>query len=315
MELVSIAAPGDILSRQAREAPGQHTMLSTSGPYCIFIHGADDTNRPNGWSLPQRCLTYYLLVCSLSGEEQIVVSGKRYVIPPRSCYLIAPGLISDLGSKRGSRPGWIHFDVAWNPDRAAAPHAGPYSAELKERVKYLQPSPIEVWGVDLPVLVPVHLKVVFTEAISRIIALIKRSDRLAYLEATTTLSNLMLTWVASEWKRKNPSSGFDYESRFARAELQARQSLGTGFSVSDFARAAHLSRSQFTVLYTKVKGVTPGHFLRQERLRQAEALLARSDLPLAAIGAMVGYPDASVFGRVFRAAHGVSPKTWRAEKG
>lgn len=286
-------------------------MLSTSGPYCFYIHGADDTNRPKAWSLPQRCLTYYLLVCSLSGEEQIVVAGKRCIIPPRGCYLIAPGLISDLGSKRGSRPGWIHFDVVWNPERAAAPHAGPYSSALKERAKFLQPSPLQVWGVDLPVLVPAPLNVIFAETIARVIALVKRSDRLAYLEATTTLSNLMLTWVAAEWKRKNPASGFDFESRFARAELQARQSLGTGFSVSDFARAANLSRSQFTVRYTRTRGVTPGHFLRQERLRQAEALLTRSDLPLATIGALVGYPDPSVFGRVFRAAHGLSPNAWR----
>ena len=32
----------------------------------------------------------------------------------------------------------------------------------------------------------------------------------------------------------------------ARAELLARQNLGSGFSVSDFARAANLSRSQFS---------------------------------------------------------------------
>ena len=48
-------------------------MLSTDGPYCYFIHGVGDNVR-NPWSIPQRRLTYYLLVCSISGDEQIVVA-------------------------------------------------------------------------------------------------------------------------------------------------------------------------------------------------------------------------------------------------
>lgn len=289
-------------------------MLSTSGPYCIYIHGSDDSPR-NSWSIPQRRLTYYLLVCSLTGEEQIVVGGKPYAIHARGCYLVPPNVLHDLGSKRGSRPAWIHFDVMWNPKRSAAPHPGPYDSDLSTATRFIQPPPGEVWGVDLPVVVPKPLQEIFAQTIPRIIALFKRDDRLAYLEATTTLSTLMLTWVAAEAKRQNPGAGFDLEARFARAELQARQSLGTDFSVSDFARAANLSRTQFTVRYTQIRGFTPGSFLRQERLRQAEALLARSDLPLARVGALVGYADPSVFGRVFRSAHGVSPKEWRKANG
>jgi AraC-like DNA-binding protein len=285
-------------------------MLATTGPYCIYIHAADDSAR-KAWSIAQRRLTFYLLVCSLNGEEQIVVDGIPHRVPPRGCYLVPPEVLSDLGSKRGSRPGWIHFDAVWNPERAKSPHVGPYSSDLSARRQYLQPPPLEIWGVSLPVLVPEPLQSLFSEAIPRIIGLVKRGDRLAYLEATTTLSSLMLTWVAYEWKRASPAGGFDAESRVARAELLARQNLGAGFSVADFARAANLSRSQFSLLYSRLRGISPGIFLRQERLRQAEALLLRSDLPLSEIGALVGYPDPSVFGRVFRSAHGLSPRSWR----
>jgi AraC-like DNA-binding protein len=290
-------------------------MLSTGGPYCYFIHGVGDNNRPSPWSIPERRLTYYLLVCSLSGEEQIVVGGTPYKIAPRGSYLIEPRVLSDLASKRGNRPAWIHFDAVWNAERSAAPHAGPYDSDLSAREKYIQPSPREIWGVDLPVKVPALLEPLFAESIPRIIRLVQSGERLAYLEATTTLSSIMFAWVASEWKRKAPGGGFDLESRLSRAELLARQSLGTGFSVSDFARAANLSRSQFTAIYTRTRGVSPGIFLRRERVRLAEALLGRSDLPLAKIGAMVGYADPSVFGRVFRTAHGVSPKVWRERSG
>ena len=290
--------------------PKGSPMLAATGPYSLYIHGADDSNRRT-WKLPQRRHTYYLLVCSMSGEEQIVVDGVHYRVPPRSSYLVAPGVLHDLGSKRGSRPGWIHFDAIWNPERANAPHVGAYSADMSARMQYLQPSPREIWGVDLPVIVPEQLQSLFAEAIPRVITLMKRADQLAYLEAVNALGTLLLTWVAFEWKGKSPRSGLDVTARIARAELLARQNLGTGFSVSDFARAANLSRSQFSAIYTHTNGVSPGAFLRQERLRQAEALLLRSDLSLQEVGALVGYPDPSVFGRVFRAAHKMSPREWR----
>jgi AraC-like DNA-binding protein len=288
-------------------------MLATNGPYCIYIHAADDSARKT-WSIPQRRLTFYLLVCSISGEEQIIMDGKTYRVPPRGCYLVPPAVLSDLGSRRGSRPGWIHFDAVWNPERAKTPHVGAYAPELAGRSQFLQPPPREIWGVDFQVQVPDALQALFADAIPRIIGLVKRGDRLAYLEATTTLSSLMLTWVAYEWKRVSPAGGFDIESRLARAELLARQNLGAGFSVADFARAANLSRSQFSAIYHKLRGIRPGKFLRQERLRQAETLLLRSELPLAEVGALVGYPDPSVLGRVFRAAHGLSPREWRRAK-
>jgi AraC-like DNA-binding protein len=290
-------------------------MLSTNGPYCYFIHGVGDNNRPNAWSIVQRRLTYYLLVCCISGEEEIIVAGVRYKITPRSSYLVAPGVLADLGSKKGNRPAWIHFDAVWNPERKSTPYADQYDLDLSRRKKFLQPSPREIWGVDLPVRVPPLLEPLFAESVPRIVTLVNSGDRIAYLEAITTLSNIMFAWVAAEWKRRSPGGGVDLESRLARAELFARQSLGTGFSVSDFARAANFSRSQFTALYTKARGISPGHFLRQERIRQAEALLARSDLPLAKVGALVGYADPTVFGRVFRAAHGISPKAWRKKHG
>jgi AraC-like DNA-binding protein len=286
-------------------------MLAATGPYCPFIHGAGLNHRPESWLLPQRRLTYYLLVCSTAGTEQITVAGTPHTIPPGASYLIAPGVLADLGSKQGSSPAWIHFDVVWNPDRAAAPNAGRYDSDLSWRMKFLQPSPREVWNVDLPVRVPLRLEALFADSIPRIVSLIKTADRLAAFEATTLLTGMLASWVALEWKSKPAGNEMDLESRLIRAEALARGSVASGFSVADFARAANFSRSRFTALYQKMRGLSPGAFLRKERLRQAVALLAQADLPLNKVGAKVGYPDPSVFGRVFRAAHGVSPRVWR----
>ena len=55
-------------------------MLCAEGPFCPFIHVAS-WDRRTPWSLRQRRNTYWLLVTSFTGEEQISVEGQRYRVP------------------------------------------------------------------------------------------------------------------------------------------------------------------------------------------------------------------------------------------
>lgn len=55
--------------------------------------------------------------------------------------------------------------------------------------------------------------------------------------------------------------------------------------------------------------------MRNRRLERARAELARGGargLPLAAVAHRCGFPDPSVFGRLFRAAYGMTPSCYRA---
>lgn len=54
-----------------------------------------------------------------------------------------------------------------------------------------------------------------------------------------------------------------------------------------------------------------GSWIADMRMARARVALEHSDLPVAQIGAMVGYDDPAYFSRAFRRAHGVPPATWR----
>ncbi|MCK6490477.1 MAG: helix-turn-helix transcriptional regulator, partial [Planctomycetes bacterium] len=101
----------------------------------------------------------------------------------------------------------------------------------------------------------------------------------------------------------------------AHAEEAARAGLAAGASLAAMAAAAGLGRSRFCELYRRLRGTSPGAFLRAERLRRAQELLAHAELPLAEVARQVGYADATVFGRRFRAATGATPGAWRLSRG
>ncbi len=287
---------------------GVDEPLAYHGPFCPWIHGADDSARSQPWTLLQRRLTHWLLVCSFDGAEDIVVDGRPFQVEEDASYLIQPGQLADLRSN-GSRPAWVHFDLRFAHERRAHPFAQAYDHDLTGRRDWLQPGAQAVWGVDLPVLVPTPLLPRFAAEVPLIIHRWRTGGRLAALDAATRLTALLVALV----EQVEGASTVDPLERIARAEALARSNLDTGFALTEFAAAAGYGRSRFCELYRTLRGTTPAAFLKAERLARAKALLLRRDLPIAKVGALVGYPDATVFGRIFRADTGLAPGAWREQ--
>jgi two-component system response regulator YesN len=58
-------------------------------------------------------------------------------------------------------------------------------------------------------------------------------------------------------------------------------------------------------------GTTPGRYLTDMRIRDAQSLLAHSSFSIKEISAMLGFEDQLYFSRVFRQKVGLSPKAFR----
>ena len=82
-------------------------------------------------------------------------------------------------------------------------------------------------------------------------------------------------------------------------------------SVSMLAEMCHLSTGRYASLFKTCTGISPQNYLIDLRLKNASALMQRTDLSLKQIAAAVGYGDALYFSRLFKRRIGVSPSRYR----
>ncbi|MFE6100845.1 AraC family transcriptional regulator [Streptomyces laurentii] len=103
--------------------------------------------------------------------------------------------------------------------------------------------------------------------------------------------------------------------RHAVAEEFARLLAGTGpdvlGSVRECADRLGVTPGYLTEALRAAVGRTPGSLLREARTREAQRLLARTDLSVRQIAARTGFDDPAYFCRFFRRETGMSPGGFR----
>ncbi|MDT0318958.1 helix-turn-helix transcriptional regulator [Streptomyces millisiae] len=96
----------------------------------------------------------------------------------------------------------------------------------------------------------------------------------------------------------------------AAARLLERD-VAAGWTVERLAAEAGLSPGRLARLFTRRMGVPPMAYLGRLRAERAAALLIETDLPVAAVGRRVGWPDPNYASRRFRRHFGLSPARYR----
>lgn len=82
-------------------------------------------------------------------------------------------------------------------------------------------------------------------------------------------------------------------------------------SLADVAAELGLSGGHLTTVVRRRTGRTVQQWIAERRMQEARRLLTDTDLPVAAVGRRVGYPDAGYFIRRFAREHATTPLPWR----
>jgi AraC family transcriptional regulator len=99
--------------------------------------------------------------------------------------------------------------------------------------------------------------------------------------------------------------------RLYRARDYIRAEASKSLSLSDMARAAHLSPFHFQRSFRALFGISPHSFVSECRLETALHLLKRTDLPVTEICFESGFESLGTFSSWLKKRTGRSPRHWR----
>lgn len=85
-------------------------------------------------------------------------------------------------------------------------------------------------------------------------------------------------------------------------------------TVRDMADRVYLNKNYVRTVFFEVFGVSPKQYLQRVRMNRAEFLLRTTDEDVKLIANSVGYDDALLFSKTFKAAYGISPLGFRLKK-
>ena len=86
--------------------------------------------------------------------------------------------------------------------------------------------------------------------------------------------------------------------------------LGEPLSLRDVAQEVGLTPGHLTTVVRRRTGRTVQEWIIESRMAEARTLLSHNDIPVSEVARRVGMPDPGYFSRVFRRAHGMSPRDY-----
>jgi PAS domain S-box-containing protein len=103
--------------------------------------------------------------------------------------------------------------------------------------------------------------------------------------------------------------------QFSKVIAYVEERYRTSLEVSELARIACLSESQFRKRFVKLFKISPSKFINRIRVQTAAKLLLSSKDPISEIALQCGFCDQSYFTRQFSHFFGLTPKRYRDRLG
>lgn len=123
-------------------------------------------------------------------------------------------------------------------------------------------------------------------------------------------STLVLDWYNRGNRRGNRVGAADMIA-FNKARNLIVANLDKTVGMRELCNEAHMSENKLADVFKRVEGATPQKFARTQKLALAAHLLERTDLPLSAISARVGYGLQGSFSTAFKRQYGTTPRDYR----
>lgn len=238
----------------------------------LFCLGAGEQHHPANAS-PERALGCHAAVLVTKGSGHLLHGPNRVLheVEAPALLWLFPGLLHGYRPSTPWRQSWALFSGT--------------ATDALTKLGYLNPT------------TPVR-RYADPRALERAFAKLLRITRTSGSEVPTAAALFELIAAAEE------QPGSDIVDRLKALACRP-------LTIKQFADELGLSVDTLRDTVRKATGSTPQDVILTTRLNEAKALLADSDLPVAAIARQVGYDDPAYFSRLFTTRVGTPPRTFR----
>ncbi len=138
-----------------------------------------------------------------------------------------------------------------------------------------------------------------------------KRPQLAYEPAMSAYLYELLMLLAVQSERLEAPSKLRKRDVIRMAADRIRERCEEDWSLEDIAGLAGFSPYHFLRLFRQATGRTPNQFVTESRMVRAKLLLATTKLSVGEVARSCGYSQSSYFIKLFRAAEGLTPKSYR----
>ncbi|TVR07776.1 MAG: AraC family transcriptional regulator [Planctomycetota bacterium] len=268
-------------------------------PYGPYIRSATH-NLKGRHQLHLSPTVFHELISLDRGSGRLFADGQETVIEGPATLVIVPGRRFTCHIPQLAQWYSIRFTITYRRRRSPAQLAfegPPPHSPL--------PSAVELFGCELPALVPDDLQA-SCQAMMQAVCTTWWRDPIAYQRCNYRLGWWLLDYVSSLAGATPPAT--DLLSRLRQA---IRESLAAGTQVDGLARSLGYSRQHLARQLREQDGRSISQLIADERQEEACRLLASTDRDIVDIAFRCGYRNHAAFSRWFRQRLGHSPRAWR----
>lgn len=270
------------LVRQAAQPVGGFLPL---GPAAAGLGvrqlGATCGAEPADYSGRHSSRDHWILVATLAGAGTLDTGSRQLTVGPGQVFVVPPGHSFWERSTGGCAWTWACIRVALVPDSPVFAPARPEVLVFEPGLAYVQ---------------------LMTDLAN---VLFRRNPGFELVALARLLELFALTN-----RRLDGHSEVNASSFVAKAMELMRTKLAQKLAVAELAQACFMSKSAFAHRFKQEVGVSPLHWLTQERIRLAKHLLM-DGRKLADVASLTGFQNPFHFSRVFTKAEGVPPGRFR----
>ncbi|KRF03602.1 hypothetical protein ASG89_02210 [Paenibacillus sp. Soil766] len=275
--------------------------LLKSQPIVPYIRESDFAVR-KPWNYPERRLLDYLLVYIQEGTCCFWVDHQKYLFYPGQFCLVQPGSLLTLEGLTSTITPYVHFDIAYNPDREDSFPTRPGQIDLSAYSHFMQPTMHELFGIKVPVQLQPQNPTLLKQKLLQTIELVHVPNPLTQLRTQQLMIDISLS-ILEPYQRDVPSlaPSLNWITSYISNHLS------DPLSVQDMANRANLSVSRFSFLFKQRYGTSPHQYLLQMRIHHAKELLTNTELSLESISDYCGFADLHHFSKIFKQRTGTTP--------